>query len=63
MRIALAVFFIFASVLFAVGGFDVLNNAADFYAEAQIRFVGFSLIALAGLLPVLAIAVLFTKRT
>jgi hypothetical protein len=61
MRIASALFLIFAAVIFAVGGLDILANAAEFEAEAQIRSVGFGLIALSVLCPLLAVTVLFAK--
>lgn len=61
MRIALALFFLAASAIFALGGFDILNNAADFEAESQIRFVGFSLIAIAALMPLLAGIIVFFR--
>jgi hypothetical protein len=50
-----------ASVIFALGGFDILNNAAEFQAEYQVRLVGCSLISLAMLCPLLAIAIAFVK--
>ena len=60
MRIALALFCLVACVIFALGGFDILNNAADFEAESQVRFVGFSLIALAALMPILGGIIVFS---
>jgi hypothetical protein len=62
MRIVIIMLLLVASVIFALGGFDILNNAADFQAEYQVRLVGYSLIALSMLLPVLAIAIVFAKE-
>ncbi len=62
MRIASALFLIFAAVIFAVGGLDILANADTFVAADQVRFVGFSLIALSALCPLLAVALMFAKK-
>lgn len=53
-RIALALFFVIAAPIFALGGFDVLANASGFAPGQGVEVVGYGLMAFAPLALALA---------